>query len=287
MSLAAIRNSRATAIFLCAALLGFAGRPALCTEPGARASTRNDAGSRSRDAAPAASSDAVDVHQGQFESDGKPVEDFYCVPGAPGAQSAVILLHGAVPRGAGDEYFAAMCRGLAAAGYYAMFVEYYSQAGPAHPGDPPATQRNFMPWVNQNLPTWTGEVTGAIDALGHDPAVEPERIALMGFSLGGFLAVAVGAEQGGRVAAVIEYYGGMFAPYKALAANMPPTLIQHGAADRTVPVRYAYELDALLTRHERAHEMFIYPGVGHGFGEADRGEAWRRSLAFLRDYLGK
>jgi carboxymethylenebutenolidase len=229
----------------------------------------------------------IEVHNGQFESGGKPVEDFYCVPLAPGAHPAVILLHGAVPRGYGDEGFAEYCRKLAAAGYYTMFVEYYSQAGPARPSDLPVTGKGFAAWVDGNFPTWMREIASAIDVLGQNPAVERDRIALLGHSLGAFLALAMGASEGGRLAAIIEYYGVLTNTYTSMAANLPPTLILHGSADRTIPVRYAYELDALLTSYNRTHEMKIYPGAGHGLDTATRADAWQRSLDFLRRYLGR
>ena len=245
-------------------------------------------------AAPAASAPsastpaaAIAVHHGQFESGGKPVEDFYCVPAGADAHPGILLLHGAVPRGANDEAYAAMCRGLAAGGYYAMFIEYYSQAGPAKPGDLPVAGRGFAAWVNGNFPIWTREIASGIGALGHTPRVERGRIAVIGYSLGAFLAVAAGAVQGGRLAAVVEYYGGMPVGYARMAGNMPPTLIMHGADDRVVPVRYAYKLNEILTHRGRPHEMKIYPGVGHGFGVVAHGKSWQTMLDFLRRYLGK
>ena len=119
------------------------------------------------------------------------------------------------------------------------------------------------------------------------PQVERDRIALIGHSLGAFLALAVGASEGGRVAAVIEYYGVLTNTAPPMVANMPPTLILHGSADATIPVRYAYELDALLTSYNRPHEMKIYPGAGHGLDPATGADAWQRSLDFLRRYLGR
>jgi len=115
-----------------------------------------------------------------------------------------------------------------------MFVEYYSQAGPARPGDPPVTGKGFAAWVNGNFPIWTREIASAIDALSQNPEVERDRIALIGHSLGAFLALAVGASEGGRVAAVIEYYGALTNTAPPMVANMPPTLILHGSADRTI-----------------------------------------------------
>jgi dienelactone hydrolase len=250
-------------------------------QPAAQASPAVQSSSNSIEVHP------IGVHHGQFESAGKPVEDFYCVPPAPGAHPAVILLHGAVPRGSEDEDFAEQCRKLAAAGYYAMFVEYYSQAGPARPGDRPVLGKGFEAWVNGNFPTWTREIVSAVGVLGQNPAVKRDRIALMGYSLGAFLALAVGASESGRVAAVIEYFGRMQDSYIAMAANMPPTLILHGSADTIIPVRYAYDLDALLTKYNRPHEMKIYPGAGHGLDSSTRADAWRRSMDFLRRYLGR
>lgn len=234
-----------------------------------------------------ASSIAIEVNHGQFESDGKPVEDFYCLPLVAGAHPAVILLHGAVPRGSGNEGFVARCRKLAAAGYYAMFLEYYSQAGPASRGERPVSGSGFPSWVNQNAPVWTREIADGIGVLGRNPAVERDRIALMGFSLGAFLALNVGASEGGRVGAIVEYYGFFNKSDAAMAANMPPTLILHGAADATVPVRHAREVDALLTKYNRPHEMKIYPGAGHGLDQASNDDAWRTSMDFLRRYLGR
>jgi carboxymethylenebutenolidase len=231
--------------------------------------------------------DSIEVHAGQFDSAGKPVEDFYCAPRASGAHPAVILLHGAVPRGFGDQDFALMCRQLAAAGYYAMFVEYYSQAGPARQGDRPVLGKGFAAWINGNFPAWTREIVSAIDVLSQNPTIERDRIALIGFSLGAFLALAVGASEGGRVAAIVEYYGVMNHGYRAMAKNMPPTLILHGSADKIIPVRYAYDLDRLLTSYNRPHQMKIYPGAGHGLDTATRVEAWQRTLDFLRRYLGR
>ena len=234
-----------------------------------------------------AAAQPIEVRYGQFDSAGKSVEDFYCEPPGRGVHPAVILLHGAVPRGAGNEAFAEMCRELATAGYYAMFVEYYSQAGPARAGDRPTVGRGFARWVDGNYPVWTREIADAIDLLGRDPRIDRARIALLGQSLGGFLALSVGANEGGRLAAIIEYYGALFHTPPSAIGNMSPVLILHGSADRTIPMRYAYELNTMLDSFGRAHEMKIYPGAGHGLDAATRAEAWQTTLAFLRRYFGR
>ena len=88
---------------------------------------------------------------------------------------------------------------------------------------------------------------------GKIPRSSAIGIALIGHSLGAFLALALGASEGGRVAAIVEYYGALTNTAPSMAANMPPTLILHGSADRTIPVRYAYGARCA------AHELQSYP----------------------------
>src|SRR5258708_20189733 len=207
MSPRAPRRSLLLAMLACAALFfvpaSFFGAPPAVGDPSQPGAQASGAAQVSPDAIEVHS---IEVHSGQSESDGKPVEDFYCVPLAPGAHPAVILLHGAVKRGDGNQGFADQCRKLAAAGYYAMFVEYYSQAGPARPGDPPVTGKGFAAWVDGNLPTWTREVVDAINVLDQNRAVEAHRIALIRTSLAALLALPVGASQHARVPSLVHYY---------------------------------------------------------------------------------
>jgi carboxymethylenebutenolidase len=230
--------------------------------------------------APAAS--AAQWKKGEFQSDGKTVTDYICVPSAPGARPAIVLLHGAGGGRVGYGAFERMCSELAADGFYTEFIEYFSQTGSVR-----ALQRRKMA---QDFPTWLAEIDSGIDAMRKNPAVDSKRIALMGFSLGAFLSLSTGALEPHKVAAIVEYYGGLVGRLKPRAAEMPPTLILHGDKDVLVPVADAHELDALLTRYHRPHEIHIYPGANHAFNfpglrfwynAADAADAWKRSIAFL------
>jgi len=115
--------------------------------------------------------------------------------------------------------------------------------------------------------------------------VDGERIALLGFSLGAYLALANSAIDH-RVKAVVEFFGGMPKEMNFFMKRLCPVLILHGETDPTVPVEEAYQLQRLLEKNGIPYEMKIYPGVGHGF---DDQAIWRdaglRSLQFLRKYL--
>ncbi len=217
---------------------------------------------------------------GEFGFNGAPIEEFHCLPTGSGRHPAVILLHGAGYRGMNHDEFDTMCGALADRGYYAEFIEYYD----ATPNSDPTTD------PMENFKTWTAAIHSAIESLARNPAIDPKRIALMGFSQGAYLAVGTASQFPDEVAAVVEYYGGLIPTLRDKAASMPPTLIIHGEADTVIPVSEAKDLDAMLTKANRPHEMHLYSGVDHGFNfrrpsnfynRDAAADAWHRSLDFL------
>lgn len=220
---------------------------------------------------------------GEFTSGGKPVHEYHCVPKGIGPHPAVMMLHGASTRkNAGNEQYEKICGELSGLGYYTEFVEYYSQTDAIGPDRPALMKQDFLIWLE--------EIHSGLDALDKNPAVDPHRVALMGYSLGSFLALSAGALDSKQIAAIVEYYGGLPPALQGGASTMPPTLILHGDKDVLVPVAQAHKLDALLTKENRPHEMKIYKGANHAFNfpelrlwynADDAKDAWSRSIRFL------
>jgi carboxymethylenebutenolidase len=183
---------------------------------------------------------------------------------------------------AGNDEFEKMCSELADRGYYTEFIEYFSQTGPVSVG-------NLSGFVKY-FPTWLAEIHSGIDALDKNPAVDPHRVALLGFSLGSYLSLSAGAVDPDQIAAIVEYYGGLPPTLRSGAKTMPPTLLLHGDKDVIVNVSEAHSLDELLTAANRPHEMHIYEGANHAFNfpelpfwykAEDAQDAWDRTLKFL------
>lgn len=231
----------------------------------------------------AASSAHAGWVKGEFTSGGKPVNEYHCVPKGSGPHPAVVMLHGASQhKDSGNPEYEKMCGELAGLGYYTEFIEYYSQTDAVGPGQPAQMKEDF--------PIWLEEIHSGLDALDKNPSVDPHRVALMGFSLGSFLSLSVGAIDPGQIAAIVEYYGGLPPALQSGAKSMPPTLILHGDKDVLVPVAMAHTLDDLLTKEKRPHEMKIYEGANHAFNfpeltfwynAGDAQDAWARSTKFL------
>jgi len=231
----------------------------------------------------AASSVHAEWVKGEFTSGGQPVHEYHCVPQGSGPHPAVVMLHGASDRkDSGNPEYEKMCGELAGLGYYTEFIEYYSQTDAVGPEQPVQMREDF--------PIWLEEIHSGLDALDKNPSVEPHRVALMGFSLGSFLSLSIGALNPGQIAAIVEYYGGLPPRLRDGAKSMPPTLILHGDKDVVVPVAMAHELDELLTKEKRPHEIKIYEGANHAFNfpelaiwynADDAQDAWNRSVEFL------
>src|SRR5262249_26710417 len=132
-------------------------------------------------------------------------------------------------------------------------------------------------------------VRGAVRHAGTLPEVDPQRIALLGFSLGACLSLAVAAEADPPVAATVELFGYLPKEFCKHARRLPPTLIVHGGADKGVPVAKAQELAKLLKEQGRTYEIKIYERQGHLFGakvlDADVFDAQKSALAFLAKHL--
>ena len=209
-----------------------------------------------------------------FVSGGVPITAEWFQPGSSTAKGpAVLLLHGADGMTRAESYrFGA--RALAAAGFNVVLIRYFERTG-----DPRANWAS----LREDAPLWLETVRDAVSYVSEKPEVDPDRVAVVGFSLGASLALAAAGEDS-RIKAVVDVFGPMPAGADK-AARTPPVLILHGARDHIVPVENAHRLEALLTARKVPHEMKIYPDQGHGFFGAAQIDAAGRILAFLQRHL--
>ena len=216
---------------------------------------------------------AVTQSQITFESGGKPIRLDAFIPSNNGQRfPAVISLYGSGGGFAGMTEPASL---LASQGFAVYILHYFDRTGTSF-ADKDTIFRHF--------PIWVKTLWDAISHVEKEPHVDPERIGLLGFSLGAYLSLSDAAVDK-RVRAVVEFFGGIPKEMRFFMRRFCPVLILHGDADTTVPVEEAYHLQKVLEKKSMPYEMQIYPGAGHGF----TGEVWRdagmRSLTFLKKYL--
>ena len=228
-------------------------------------------------AGPASTSPAAEIvaTRGSFTSQGKPILVERFEPKAPGKHPAVLVLHGAEGMTLGGNFYRENARALARAGYVAHFVHYFDATG---------TRLADKATMKSQFATWMKTIAEAVTNVTKQPNVDPDRIGLVGYSLGSYLSLSL-AIFDARINAVVEYSGGLPAPLFDLVTTLPPTLMLHGDIDRVVPVSEAKSLRLLFESKKFTHEVQIYPDQGHGFFGSAHADATRRCVAFLDLYV--
>ncbi len=211
-----------------------------------------------------------------FLSGGVPVRMSETEVGAGGRKPAVILLHGA---GGSISYWAQRFAPAAAGfgvGVYAP--HYFDKTGTERP-------TRAMILDGEHFPAWLAAVNDAIEHVASRPSIDPDRIALLGVSLGGFLAVAA-ATANRRLRAVLELSGGVPPGWESrITPSMPPVLVLHGEGDTVVPVAEARKLERLLQSAGVVHQTQIFPGENHWFQAAAQARLLMTCAGFLGRHL--
>ena len=89
--------------------------------------------------------------------------------------------------------------------------------------------------MEANIAPHAPAVSAAIEHLSKRPDADPERLGLVGFSLGGGIAMSyINASPAGTVDVFADFYGYVAPLLGAGVANFPPTIIFHNKNDLTV-----------------------------------------------------
>jgi dipeptidyl aminopeptidase/acylaminoacyl peptidase len=252
-----------------------------------------------------------------YESNGLTISGRINIPRGKGPFPAVVLAHGYVDP---DEYTngATMLRErdyLARRGYVTLHIDYRNHA-----------QSDKDPSNDANLRGgYTIDAINAALALKKARLVDPDRIALIGRSMGGGVvynalvvrpgvfraAVAYApvssdsvdnfnkwvrrdASRSGAVRDVIARLGTPEAQPAKWAAASPrtyfgritePLLIHHGTSDESCPLSWSRESVAALKAKGKDVELFVYPGGRHTLTSPQWDTSIRRTAAFLAEHL--
>jgi carboxymethylenebutenolidase len=207
-----------------------------------------------------------------FESGGRQIRLDCFIPEGRGPFPAVIGLYGLH---GGHAAMAEPGQILAEQGFAVFVLHYLDRSGPVE-----CSKAAMM----RHSPVWMKTLWDGVSCIHRRPDVDAGKTGLFGFSLGAYLGLASAAIDG-RIAAVVEGFGGLPKEMKFFMRRFCPVLILHGETDPVVPVQEAYHLKEVLEARGLPYEMKIYPGVGHGF----TGEIWEdalsRAVSFLKRYL--
>jgi carboxymethylenebutenolidase len=177
---------------------------------------------------------------------------------------------------------------FAAAGFVALAPDLYRGEAATSPDD---AQRLMMAL---DMPRTADALRGAAEFLLTHDAVRPKHVGVIGFCLGGQLALFAATAHPDVIHAVVDFYG-VFNPRVPvdISALRAPVQAHFGAHDRSVPREKADALLADIAATGVRCESYVYD-AGHAFfndarpvvyNAAAASLAWERTLAFLGETL--
>jgi carboxymethylenebutenolidase len=212
-----------------------------------------------------------------FSSGDKSIHIDQHEPKSPGRHPAILLLHGS---GGNIGFWADQIAPYVTSRDISLYaVHYFESTGTAR-----ADYDTIIDGVH--FPKWLATVADALAWMRTQPGVDPNRIALIGISLGAFLALSLATDPAANIRAIVELSGGLPDPFAANATSaFPPTLIFHGAEDTYVTVSDAEKLVARLTALKVPHETHIFRNQGHFFSPTTQLQILMTTAKFLSKHL--
>jgi carboxymethylenebutenolidase len=218
----------------------------------------------------------------EFPSNGTTGQGYLATP-AGGSGPGVIVIQewwGLV------DHIKDVCERLAAEGFVALAPDLYRGEATSEPDE---AQKLMM---QMNLEQATKDMSGAVDFLLTKSS--GDSVGVIGFCMGGAVALYLGTKRGDAVKAVVPFYGviGWIEPdWSGLGG---PVQGHYATEDDMASPDKVAELVKQVEAAGKQIEVFTYPGTHHAFFNDTRPEvhdpaaskqAWDRALAFLRSSL--
>jgi carboxymethylenebutenolidase len=225
----------------------------------------------------------------EFASNGSTASGYLATP-SEGAGPGVVVIQewwGLAPQ------IKRVCDRLAGEGFTALAPDLYHGALAKHDEMDKAGQ------LMSSLPPDRAarDMLGAVDyLLGHD-SVRGHSVGVVGFCMGGMLALVLAAKAGDKVGAAVPYYGAPLGDDAPDWSGLTAPVLVHAAANDDF-----FSPDAIQALADELNDIgkdvtvHVYPATGHAFANEENAlgtydedaarQAWVRTLEFLRAKLG-
>jgi carboxymethylenebutenolidase len=225
----------------------------------------------------------------RFKSNGDTAEGYLARPGSGSGPGVIVVQEwwGLVPQ------IQQVCDHLAAEGFVALAPDLYHGDIAEH------TEMDKAGHLMSTLPMDRAarDMGAAVDYLLADASVTGDKVGVLGYCMGGMLALVLAAQQGDKIGAVAPYYGapmGESAPdWSGLTA---PVRGHYGDKDDFFPAAAVLALETELKGMGKDVVFEMHPGAGHAFtndanvfGTYDAAlsaACWADTVAFLHKSLG-
>lgn len=180
-----------------------------------------------------------------------------------------------------------VCDRFAAAGFTALAPDLFNGEETKSPDEAAKLQMALN--INETEKT----LRGAVDYLAAHQGVSTSKVGVVGFCMGGQLALLV-ATTHEKVGATVDFYGIHPNVNPDFSRLSGPVLGLFAEYDKSVPEEKIVQLESAIEDAGKSCEMHIYPGAKHAFFNDNRPEvynqeaaadAWQRTIQFLRTNL--
>jgi len=137
------------------------------------------------------------------------------------------------------------------------------------------------------------DISGAAQYLLHQAATTSDKVGVVGFCMGGALAL-YAATKNSNVGACAVFYGGHPKVKPDLPQLQSPVLSISGDRDKSVTPEVVHKLEQQLKSLGKQIDVIIYPNADHAFFNDTRPtvynpdaaeDSWRRTIDFFRKHL--
>ena len=190
-----------------------------------------------------------------YKSGKEVVDGFISRPTAGDPRPAVVLVHGY--RGL-DDGQKAVTRRFAQEGFVCLSPDLFHNKT-FHTLEECALQKTSL-----DIPRAVGKIVDSISYLRKLPWVGEKKVAVLGFCMGGGLALYAVAQSRAFAAGVI-YYQSLFPDPEDLKEIKAPLLCHYGTDDAGTTEAEIRMFRETLQKHKTKFEIVMYKGAGHAF----------------------
>jgi carboxymethylenebutenolidase len=219
----------------------------------------------------------------EFESNGQTTPGYLAEPDDELEHPAVIVIQewwGLVP------HIEDICRRFSQEGFVALAPDLYHGQ---HADEPDEARKLAMALERDRA---VGEIRAASEYLAGRERVAPKKVGVVGWCMGGGLALSSAAD-GAQISAAVAFYGRPLSPEDTAKLKVP-VLGLFAEHDHGISVDDVHDFERNLESLNIPNEIHIYPGTSHAFFNDTRpqiydpqaaADAWERTLGWFRTHV--
>ncbi len=224
----------------------------------------------------------------KFLGDNATIDAFLARPLSPGPYPAVVIIH---EWWGVNDHMKDIAQRFVREEFVALVPDLYTRMGNKVTKDAQEAAKLMESLQSQQV---LKDLNGATRYIKQQPFVDPEKVGVVGFCMGGTFALMMAAHNS-DVKASAAFYG-QVPPIDSLKYLVAPVLYIYGEQDGWITKAEVARLEQGLKQFGRPGEVRRYPTAGHAFFNDTRPEAykpaeaqdaWQRVLMFLSTRLGK